>query len=334
AGRKVKSNADLCKDIREFLSAVGLPEDHVPSMKDFSQYGRQDLANIVRRRGYKLIRELLATSTETNVNGSDAEEGLVEKKDTVSASLDELAGQDETVKDFGEVFSWSREDLSMKDNISTMNIDRDLISDDQSSISTESSANSSLQEKVAKFIQIGELDTIEGSGFDTLNENGNIFIESQNATEEVSSSNSEKRSDLVLVRTDAAKILDGTSTLSTQQVAHPVSENHTPRNNCDWTEELIIADHNDDLDAENREVENQAEIYRLKFMMHQKELELSRLKQEIEKEKNYTLLKKAFLGWRRLKSNTGGMVKLWRWQVASMAGIIGLKWIHIWQQVS
>ena len=73
-----------------------------------------------------------------------------------------LKGQDETVKDLGEVFSWSREDLSMKDNISTMNIDRDLISDNQSSISTESSANSSLQEKVAKFIQIGELDTIEG----------------------------------------------------------------------------------------------------------------------------------------------------------------------------
>lgn len=40
ASRKVKSNDDLCNDIREFLSSVGLPEDHVPTMKELSQNGR------------------------------------------------------------------------------------------------------------------------------------------------------------------------------------------------------------------------------------------------------------------------------------------------------
>lgn len=40
SGRKVKSDAELCNDIREFLSAVGLPEDHVPSMKELSDNGR------------------------------------------------------------------------------------------------------------------------------------------------------------------------------------------------------------------------------------------------------------------------------------------------------
>lgn len=40
ASRKVKSNDDLCNDIREFLSSVGLPEDHVPTMKELSQHGR------------------------------------------------------------------------------------------------------------------------------------------------------------------------------------------------------------------------------------------------------------------------------------------------------
>nr|XP_016493933.1 PREDICTED: uncharacterized protein LOC107813214 [Nicotiana tabacum] len=43
ASRKVKSNVDLCNDIREFLSSVGLPEDHVPTMKELSQHGRCDL---------------------------------------------------------------------------------------------------------------------------------------------------------------------------------------------------------------------------------------------------------------------------------------------------
>lgn len=40
ANRKVKSNEDLCKDIKEFLSMVGLPQDYVPSTKELSQHGR------------------------------------------------------------------------------------------------------------------------------------------------------------------------------------------------------------------------------------------------------------------------------------------------------
>ncbi|XP_042493756.1 protein PTST homolog 3, chloroplastic isoform X6 [Macadamia integrifolia] len=79
--KKVKSNAELCNDIREFISMVGLPQGHVPSVKELSQHGRQDLANIVRRRGYKLIKEILmntpnvesnmAVSSYENRNGTD-----------------------------------------------------------------------------------------------------------------------------------------------------------------------------------------------------------------------------------------------------------------------
>lgn len=43
ASRNVKSNVDLCNDIREFLSSVGLPEDHIPTMKELSLHGRCDL---------------------------------------------------------------------------------------------------------------------------------------------------------------------------------------------------------------------------------------------------------------------------------------------------
>lgn len=38
--RKVKTNAELYDDIREFITANGLPEDYVPTVKEFSQLGR------------------------------------------------------------------------------------------------------------------------------------------------------------------------------------------------------------------------------------------------------------------------------------------------------
>lgn len=45
----------------------------------FTLLYRQDLANLVRRRGYKLIKELLAASQEIEVTDSDV--GLTEYKD-------------------------------------------------------------------------------------------------------------------------------------------------------------------------------------------------------------------------------------------------------------
>ncbi|XP_058082595.1 protein PTST homolog 3, chloroplastic isoform X7 [Magnolia sinica] len=66
--RSTKSNADLCNDLREFISVAGLPETSVPSMKVLSEYGRKDLANIVRRRGYKVIAELLMNTTKVDAN--------------------------------------------------------------------------------------------------------------------------------------------------------------------------------------------------------------------------------------------------------------------------
>lgn len=52
---------------------------------------RQDLANIVRRRGYKLIRELLAAPQEIKVSDSDVEGSLTEDKAN-KGEEDELTG--------------------------------------------------------------------------------------------------------------------------------------------------------------------------------------------------------------------------------------------------
>uniref|UniRef100_A0A7C9AR82 Uncharacterized protein n=1 Tax=Opuntia streptacantha TaxID=393608 RepID=A0A7C9AR82_OPUST len=71
SSRKLMSDVDLCNSIRQFVASVGLPEGHVPSTKELAEHGRKDLANIVRRRGHKFIKELLASSSEIAMEGFD-----------------------------------------------------------------------------------------------------------------------------------------------------------------------------------------------------------------------------------------------------------------------
>lgn len=100
--RKVKKNVELCNDLREFLSTFGLPEGRVPSIKELQDHGRNDLANIVRRRGYKLIRHLLSSSTESDSDElPNMEKNLAKGQDAINHSADIIAteGQDEKVKD-------------------------------------------------------------------------------------------------------------------------------------------------------------------------------------------------------------------------------------------
>ncbi|XP_056172412.1 protein PTST homolog 3, chloroplastic isoform X10 [Syzygium oleosum] len=86
SGRKTKSNVELCNDVKEFLASAGLPDGHVPSIKELLQHGRDDLAYIIRRRGYKLIRELLANSVEMKVYVSDRETSIAEEKEATIAN--------------------------------------------------------------------------------------------------------------------------------------------------------------------------------------------------------------------------------------------------------
>ncbi|KAJ7972349.1 putative 5'-AMP-activated kinase-like protein [Quillaja saponaria] len=141
--RKVKSNVELCNDIREFLAAVGLPEDHIPSMKELSQHGRNDLANIVRRRGYKLIRELLASPSKADVNVLDTDQSIDERLDAVDGCEDILTGQDEKVKNMDDDLPPSA-DTRLEDSPGDLGTD----SDDYSRIPIKSSANFSLEENV------------------------------------------------------------------------------------------------------------------------------------------------------------------------------------------
>ncbi|CAH8379422.1 unnamed protein product [Eruca vesicaria subsp. sativa] len=90
--KRVKSNEELRSEILEFVALAGLPPGHVPSMKELTAHERVDLANVVRRRGYKFIRELLADSEDcnelTSSSGVSLEDSLTEGQDYGSLSTE------------------------------------------------------------------------------------------------------------------------------------------------------------------------------------------------------------------------------------------------------
>ncbi|MFQ6623200.1 hypothetical protein Gotur_001824 [Gossypium turneri] len=326
SGRKVKSNEELCNDIREFVAEVGLPEGHVPSFKELSQHGRNDLANIVRRRGYKLIQKLLSSSPETD--GLIADTSVVQKHNATCDSEDAFEGQylksenaievlplstevfntenklvaedidsddhncmrETTVYTSGdqmEMESTVLEDVSastllpFEENYSgSLSVNLDQNSDDSSFMPEESPAMSILEEKVARFVQNGDLDAIECACYaDTVYEKLN---ETNDEVATQSRTGSEDRSR----NADDAVIKSNGSATVAKQVAPPVAMDYLP-----WSYDKMEAqtlnsdDSREDLDSKATGRDTIIEINHLQFLLHQKELELSLLKEQIEKEK-------------------------------------------------
>ncbi|XP_010452223.1 PREDICTED: uncharacterized protein LOC104734364 isoform X2 [Camelina sativa] len=96
--KRVKSNEELRSEIMEFVALAGIPEGHVPSMKELSAHGRVDLANIVRRRGYKFIKELLANS---DIEEEDCKELVSEQNANLETSASPISLED-SIKGQGE----------------------------------------------------------------------------------------------------------------------------------------------------------------------------------------------------------------------------------------
>lgn len=144
--RKVKKNVELCNDLREFLSTFGLPEGRVPSIKELQDHGRNDLANIVRRRGYKLIRDLLSSSTESDSDElPNMEKNLAKAQDAINHSADIIAteGQDEKVKDC----SLSTEGTITKNHSGNIDVEVEHKSAGQICMPIESPVDLSLEKK-------------------------------------------------------------------------------------------------------------------------------------------------------------------------------------------
>ncbi|XP_073275506.1 protein PTST homolog 3, chloroplastic-like [Primulina huaijiensis] len=263
ASKKVKSNEDLCSEIREFLSTVGYPEDHVPSMKELAQHGRKDLAHMVRRRGYKLIRQILQSSATTNLIKSDIEMDETGKLKMLGGS----GGQNEKLKaSVGDVLP--RDVMEEGDLYRYQEKDGDLFSSDQRSVASDSSIPF-MQEKVANFIKHGKLVGIDEEIYAGEGERG---TESEDAHEVQNNSSNQGNNNLLF------QSCIGGETLNINSMNSYVSK-----------EEQTPVNHKNDLDDEEIKAENLAEVNRLKFMLvcSGKELELDQLKKQIEKEKAY-----------------------------------------------
>ncbi|KAL5717007.1 hypothetical protein ACHQM5_010098 [Ranunculus cassubicifolius] len=154
----VKTNDQLYKELREFISMAGLPEGHVPSFKDLSHHGRKDLAYIVRRRGYKLVTELLTKSTEED---KDAEISKAEKQKFTSSFDDDSLDPYQEVSELAEDLLPSRDALNIGTLLSSENSVLASLQNGKNCGHDEPGTSSYLLEKASKFIQDGELDVIE-----------------------------------------------------------------------------------------------------------------------------------------------------------------------------
>nr|GEX93805.1 hypothetical protein [Tanacetum cinerariifolium] len=316
--KPVKTNEDLCNDLKDFMNQVGMPDGCVPSLKELADHGRQDLANIVRRRGYKVIKEHLAASQEIRVTDSDVDGSLTEDKackeeltglddygeesaedvllspeDTITEETSitknfdddttedkackELTGLDDNEEESAEDVLLSPEDTITEETSITKDFDDDTSDDVESSFVADGLTQLSLQEKVVKFIQSGEIETFEDDHLDVVNAKKNIG--SQNSTEvELTSANEEPSSQLLAVPDSANGSI----------LTSPLANSTSLSRNITYNDQLASAESantDTDKEIEARTKEDQAEINRIKVMLHHKELELSQLKEQIEKNK-------------------------------------------------
>ncbi|XWS43553.1 hypothetical protein CRYUN_Cryun16bG0113900 [Craigia yunnanensis] len=96
-------------------------------MKELSQHGRNlkqnDLANIVRRRGYKLINKLLMSSLETDIDGFNVERTVVEKHDATGEYIFE--GQNQKRENAIQDVSLPTEVFGTGNNLIGVDVDSD-----------------------------------------------------------------------------------------------------------------------------------------------------------------------------------------------------------------
>ncbi|XP_020260916.1 protein PTST, chloroplastic-like isoform X3 [Asparagus officinalis] len=153
-----KSNEDLCTELREFMSVAGFPENRLPTMKELSECGRKDLANSVRRRGYKVVRALLINSFK---NLSDTEKSSIEEpnfKNACSEEASEVKGRD--LVESAEYFS-STSGSSMMETYMVRTNDAAASDISVQVCSSSESFIACLHSRAANFVETGKLDVFE-----------------------------------------------------------------------------------------------------------------------------------------------------------------------------
>ncbi|GAB4856637.1 hypothetical protein Ancab_014548 [Ancistrocladus abbreviatus] len=283
ATRKLLSDTELCDKLRQFAASIGLPDGHVPSMKELKQHGRKDLANIVRRKGYRFVKDLLANSTNMKTNQFDLKAGLAGKQIEPCDHEGDIVGQDKKVKDMSEDAPVMDEVCTAEQNSAAV-IDHAASPTNHSCMSTGSQLTLSLQEKVVKFIKCGELEAFEDNSSKTVKMNGykDAHGYMEKLVEMEPMDHGEGDSDpMHKVGSDVA--VYETAVKSWQNPSSPPkdSQMRVPYSSAQWAKDTDV---HVDMNSEVSELELDDEIEHLKSMLHEKELELSQLKEQIEKE--------------------------------------------------
>ncbi|KMZ63202.1 5'-AMP-activated protein kinase subunit beta-2 [Zostera marina] len=125
------SDADICNEIRRFMSTEGLPRNHVPSMAELSRRGRKDLAKIVRKRGYKAVAQLLRS--QANADDIQTEENLVENQDSLDSKTEKSSGfvKSQDTATFLPEQTSLRDDESPGEKLPISKFDVDIISESE-----------------------------------------------------------------------------------------------------------------------------------------------------------------------------------------------------------
>lgn len=219
ASRRTKSNEELCNDIREFIESVGLPKDHVPSTKDLLQHGRIDLANIVRRRGHKLIRELLVTnSTNTVQTDCDLENVF-------------LTGQDGEVKDVVEDLS-SPNKVPVLENLSPSSNTNHAFNSNEYILAPTSTADLSVVEELP---------------------NDRICHDEYNESHSENNENMEKVEDDTSLKTEVTVSVDS---FSSSNIGSDVTSNDFTGEQTEFTKNLSVENPENSLECQMEVIDN------------------------------------------------------------------------------
>ncbi|KAL9268253.1 PTST homolog 3, chloroplastic-like protein [Drosera capensis] len=274
--KRVMSDAELRDGLREFVVSIGLPQGHVPSTKELNRHGRKDLANIVRRRGHKVVKDLLENSTSREeINHPCLKEGVTVEHYSSSA------GQDKKVKHVTD----SNGDVAMKvprgDSATFDETDEAAGGSDQNFTFQELPVDLTLREKAQNFVKYGHLDENEGYLTSSSKANQTEGYPTSNGTlvDKVSIKHGEEDLQHISSNSNVNSVINGNA-MTFGQSARPAPAKNQVRDSISSAKLPINTE-----DTETKPPGNQAEIDHLRFQLHQKEQELSLLKEQIEKEK-------------------------------------------------
>ncbi|VVB13059.1 unnamed protein product [Arabis nemorensis] len=213
--KRVKSNEELRSEIMEFVALVGFPEGHVPSMKELSEHGRVDLANIVRRRGYKFMKELLANSDMEDCNELAPEDNTIMESSTSGRgeeAVDVVEGSmslDQEINNFREESDIANSSPEAEEHGSVCKDESLMAGVSQNTLSNLGDSNHSgeITEKTLKIVSVeldNRADIVNSSSQASISANHSLLLDD-------TSSCSEREADNVLVTEDEEEDLSLTS---------------------------------------------------------------------------------------------------------------------------